>query len=91
MVAERIILPINEDGDITIPTSTREDLGLKPGDLVALTVVHPASSTMSRDATPFLDLAGVLPPLERFRDDEDMNRQILEATEDAVARRVVPE
>jgi AbrB family looped-hinge helix DNA binding protein len=88
MVAGRIILPINEDGHISIPTSTREDLGLKPGDLVELTIVRHGSTNASRETTPFLELAGVLPPLERFRDDEDMTRQIHEATGDAVARRL---
>lgn len=87
MVAERFILPINEDGDVTIPSATREDLGLKPGDLVELTVIRHTPRPADRQSIPFLELAGVLPALERFRDDDDMSEQIREATDDAITRR----
>jgi AbrB family looped-hinge helix DNA binding protein len=87
MVARSIELPLDDDGRITVPAETRRELGLEPGDLLRLVVPSRAKVTLPENPTSFLDYLGVLPALEEYVDDEDMARQIRDATDEAVLRR----
>jgi AbrB family looped-hinge helix DNA binding protein len=87
MVARSIELPLDNDGRITVPAETRRELGLEPGDLLRLVVPSRATVTLPENPTSFLDYLGVLPALKEYVDDDDMVRQIRDATDEAVVRR----
>ena len=67
---------LTSKGQVTIPKSVRDELGLRVGDKVAFRVLEDGTVVVEPETVDFLDLEGILKPKRKGVSISDMDEAI---------------